>query len=61
MLWQQLGVVNLDAARAAHEAGLDAVVDRCMKIEFARLFGGLNFVGVNTRVISGKRPLSVPT
>ena len=57
----QLGVVNLEAARKAHEAGLAVVVDRCMKIEYARLFGGLNFVGVNTRVISAKRPHSVPT
>lgn len=61
VLWMQLGVINLDAARAAHDAGLAVVVDRCMKIEYARLFGGLNFVGVNTRVISAKRPLSVPT
>ncbi len=60
VLWMQLGVINLQAARAAHEAGLEVVVDRCMKIEYARLFGGLNFVGVNTKVISGKRPMSVP-
>ncbi len=56
VLWQQLGVKNLDAARAAEAAGLDAVVDRCAKIEHGRLFGGLNWVGVNTKVISAKRP-----
>lgn len=56
VLWQQLGVKNLEAARLAEEAGLDAVIDRCVKIEHARLFGGLNWVGVNTRVISAKRP-----
>jgi len=61
VLWMQLGVVNLEAARVAHEAGLEVVVNRCMKIEYARLFGGLNFVGVNTRVVSAKRPTQVPT
>ena len=40
----------------AWAAGLDVVMDRCIKIEHARLLGGLNFVGVNTRVISSKRP-----
>ena len=56
VLWQQIGVKNDKAAAAAGKAGLDAVMDRCVKIEHARLFGGLNWVGVNTRVISAKRP-----
>ena len=56
VLWQQLGVKNEEAARKAEAAGLDAVLDRCVKIEHARLFGGLNWAGVNTRVISAKRP-----
>ena len=56
VLWQQLGVRNQAAAAKARAAGLDAVVDHCVKIEHARLFGGLNWVGVNTRVISAKRP-----
>jgi uncharacterized protein len=56
VLWQQLGVRNEAAAAKARAAGLDAVMDRCVKIEHARLFGGLNWVGVNTRVISAKRP-----
>lgn len=55
-LWQQLGVTNLEADRLAREAGLDAVMDRCVKIEHARVFGGLHFAGVNTRVISARRP-----
>jgi predicted CoA-binding protein len=56
VLWQQLGVKNEAAAALAREAGLESVMDRCVKIEHARLFGGLNWVGVNTRVISAKRP-----
>ncbi len=56
VLWQQLGVRNEAAAEKARAAGLEAVIDRCVKIEHGRLFGGLNWVGVNTRVISAKRP-----
>ena len=56
VLWQQLGV----AARKAEAAGLDTVMDRCVKIEHARLFGGLNWAGVNTKVISAKRPRWLP-
>jgi uncharacterized protein len=54
-LWQQIGVENLEAAAIAEKAGLLSVMNRCVKIEHARLFGGLNFVGVNTKVISAKR------
>ena len=56
VLWQQLGVKNEAAAAKARAAGLETVMDRCVKIEHGRLFGGLNWVGVNTRVISAKRP-----
>ncbi len=59
VLWMQLGVVSLEAARLARAAGLEVVMNRCVKIEHARLFGGLNFVGVNTKVISSKRPKHV--
>jgi len=38
-LWQQLGIANVEADRVARAAGLDAVMDRCIKIEHARLFG----------------------
>lgn len=60
VLWMQLGIVDETSADKARAAGLEVVMDRCMKIEFARLFGGLNFIGVNTKVVSSKRPLWVP-
>lgn len=59
VLWMQLGIVNEEAAKVAREKGLTVVMDRCMKIEYARLFGGLTWSGVNTGVISSKRPKRV--
>ena len=55
VLWMQLGLRNDEAARIATDAGLDVVMDRCVKIEHARLMGGLNWAGVNTGVISARR------
>lgn len=60
VLWMQLGIVHADAKARAQAAGLDVVSDRCVKIEHARLFGGLSWVGVNTRVISSRRPRFLP-
>jgi predicted CoA-binding protein len=56
VLWQQLGVASAEAEQIARQAGLDSVMDRCVKIEHARLFGGLHWAGVNTGVISARRP-----
>lgn len=56
-LWLQLGVENTEAQQIAEAAGLAVVMNRCVKIEYARLFGGLSWFGVNTGVISSRRPL----
>lgn len=55
VLWMQLGVIHNEAAEKARAAGLEVVMDRCMKIEHARFFGGLNTIGMNTAVITARR------
>ena len=57
-VWMQLGSWNEEAARIAEDAGLNAVMDRCVKIEHARFHGGLHLAGFNTGVISSKRQVT---
>jgi uncharacterized protein len=59
VLWMQLGVRNDAAAARARAAGLEVVMERCLKIEYGRLSGELGWCGVNTGVISSRR-LRVP-
>lgn len=59
-LWLQLGVFNEAAVQQAEAAGLLTVQNRCVKIEHARIFGGLGWMGVNTKVISSKRLRQLP-
>jgi len=55
VVWMQLGVIHYEAAKRAREAGLEVVMDHCVKMEHARFFGGLHTLGLNTGVISSKR------
>jgi hypothetical protein len=56
-LWIQLGLWNDEAAALAHGAGLGVVMNRCLKIEHARFYGGLHLAGFDTGVISARRTL----
>ena len=55
-IWFQYGVINDEAIRLADEAGLDVVVDRCLKVEVARFDGGLSIGGFNSGIVSSRRP-----
>ena len=54
-MWAQLGLWSDEAAAIGHAAGLDVVMDRCLKIEHARFHGGLHLAGFDTGVISSRR------
>jgi len=56
VLWLQLGVLHMEARQKALDAGLEVVMDRCMKIEHARFHGGLNSAGIRTGLISSRKP-----
>ena len=60
-LWLQLGSWHEDVARDAETAGLNVVMDRCVKIEHARFHGGLHLAGFDTGVISSKRQVLCPS
>jgi uncharacterized protein len=54
-LWCQFGVINKEAVRIAEEGGLPAVMDRCLKVEHARYFGRMHWLGFNTQRITSVR------
>jgi uncharacterized protein len=56
-IWFQYGVINDEAIALADQAGLDVVVDRCMKVEHARFRGGLSTSGLNSGLITSRRPM----
>jgi uncharacterized protein len=60
VLWLQLGVISEEAAEIARDAGLQVVMDRCCKIEHARLFGGLRTIGLNTGLVTSRLAMRLP-
>ena len=61
IIWMQLGVRDDEAAREAEAAGLQVVMNRCPKIEYGRLSGEIGWAGVNSGMISNRRPLLAPS
>ena len=55
VIWMQLTVRHDEAAKKAKDAGITLIMDRCPKIEFARLSGELGWSGINTKVITSRR------
>ncbi len=55
VVWMQFGIIHYEAAKRAREAGLEVVMDQCMKVEHARFFGRLNMLGLNSGVVSSRR------
>ncbi len=56
VIWMQLSVRNEEAARRAEDQGIKVVMNRCPKIEYGRLSGEIGWQGINSRILSVKKP-----
>ena len=54
-LWCQFGVINVEAAQTATDAGVTVIMDRCIKVEHARFIGRMHWLGFNTSRITSVR------
>lgn len=55
-LWLQYNVISPEGVAIAERGGLKIVVDRCAKVEHARHMGRMHLYGLNTSVVSARRP-----
>lgn len=56
VIWMQLGIRNDEAAALAEALGVSVIMNRCPKIEYGRISGEISWQGINSRIISAKRP-----
>lgn len=56
VIWMQLSVRNDEAAKRAEDKGVTVIMNRCPKIEYGRLSGEIGWQGINSRVLSSKKP-----
>lgn len=56
VIWMQLGVRNDEAAARAEKEGVEVIMNRCPKIEYGRLSGEIGWTGVNSRILSARKP-----
>ena len=57
VIWMQLSVRNDEAAARAEAQGVTVVMNRCPKIEFGRLSGEIGWQGINSRILTAKKPV----
>ena len=57
VIWMQLGVRDDAAADRAEARGITVIMNRCPKIEYGRLSGEIGWTGVNSRILSAKKPV----
>jgi predicted CoA-binding protein len=57
VIWMQLSVRNDEAAKRAEAKGVEVVMNRCPKIEYGRLSGEIGWQGINSRILSSKKPV----
>ncbi|MER8887222.1 CoA-binding protein [Mesorhizobium sp. M0145] len=60
VIWMQLGIRHDEAATRAEAVGIKVVMNRCPKIEYGKLSGEIGWTGVNSGVLSSKKPLMRP-
>ncbi|KRE12410.1 CoA-binding protein [Bosea sp. Root483D1] len=57
VIWMQLSVRNDEAAAKAEAKGVTVIMNRCPKIEYGRLSGEIGWQGINSRILSAKKPV----